>query len=258
MRFSENVDQSIPTVGSPTISVVVPFFNEKQRLGQTLPAIIGLANSEVEVVLVDDGSTDGSSEVLREAASKAANVHFHQLERNSGKGAAVRAGVSLTSGSKVVFMDADLATDLTCLPQLVEALERAEVAIGSRSNVAAELHEASRLRSSMGGLFNKATRKVTGLKYSDTQCGFKAFHGNLARQLFALGRIDGFAFDVEILLFAQVAGMHIEEVPVRWTEIKGSKVRFGIDPMKMLWDLFQIRRWVNRNSDVIIKGLSST
>lgn len=240
----------------PVLSIVVPFFNEKHRLQETLSRIVDLSNSAVEVVLVDDGSTDGTSAVLREAASGATNVHFHQLVRNSGKGAAVRAGIALTTGSSVVFMDADLATDLDCLPDLLKALENAEVAIGSRSNVAAELTELSRARTLMGGLFNKAVRKVTGLEYSDTQCGFKAFRGEEGRRLCALGRIDGFAFDVELLLFAQVAGMRIVEVPVKWTERDGSKVRVGIDPLKMLWDLFQIRRWVNHNSDPIIKSLA--
>jgi len=255
---SAHADKSLPSDCAPVLSVVVPFFNEKHRLEETLSRIVGLANSAVEVVLVDDGSTDGTSAVLREAASGVTNVRFHQLARNSGKGAAVRAGIALTTGASVAFMDADLATDLACLPHLLEALEKADIAIGSRSAAAAELHQLSRARSFMGGLFNKAVRKVTGLEYADTQCGFKAFRGEVARRLFALNQIDGFAFDVEVLLFAQVAGMRIVEVPVKWTERDGSKVRVGIDPLKMLWDLLQIRWWTVRHSDMIIRDLGSS
>lgn len=255
---SANDVKSLPGDCIPVLSVVVPFFNEKHRLEKTLSRIVGLANSSVEVVLVDDGSTDGTSVVLREAANGVTNVRFHQLERNSGKGAAVRAGIALTTGASVAFMDADLATDLACLPHLLKALEKAEIAIGSRSVAAAELHQLSRARSLMGGLFNHAVRKVTGLGYADTQCGFKAFRGEVARRLFALNQIDGFAFDVEVLLFAQVAGMRIVEVPVKWTERDGSKVRVGIDPLKMLWDLLQIRWWTVRNSDMIVRNLGSS
>ena len=253
-----NNDQSLPDDCLPVLSIVVPFFNEKRRMEETLSHIVGLANSAVEVVLVDDGSTDGTTDILREAASCKTNVHFVQLARNSGKGAAVRAGIALTTGLSVVFMDADLATDLDCLQDLLKALEKAEVAIGSRSNVAAELHQLTRARSLMGGVFNKAVRRVTGLEYSDTQCGFKAFRGDVARSLFAVSQVDGFAFDVELLLFAQVAGMRIMEVPVRWTERDGSKVRVGIDPLKMLWDLLKIRRGIMRNSDLINKNLGSS
>ena len=260
LRISDSANdvKSLPGDCIPVLSVVVPFFNEKHRLEETLSRIVGLANSSVEVVRVDDGSTDGTSVVLREAASGVTNVRFHQLERNSGKGAAVRAGIALTTGASVAFMDADLATDLACLPHLLKALEKAEIAIGSRSVAAAELHQLSRARSLMGGLFNHAVRKVTGLGYADTQCGFKAFRGEVARRLFALNQIDGFAFDVEVLLFAQVAGMRIVEVPVKWTERDGSKVRVGIDPLKMLWDLLQIRWWTVRNSDMIVRNLGSS
>ena len=239
---------------TPSLSIVVPFFNEIHRIGLTLSDIVGLANPSVEVVLVDDGSTDGTAKVLREAAQNTDNVHFQGLARNCGKGAAIRAGIAVTTGSKVLFMDADLATDLADLPVLLQALESADVAIGSRSSEAAELREATRIRSSMGNLFNLAVRKVTGLEYSDTQCGFKAFRGEVARHLFSQCQVDGFAFDVELLVLAQAAQMRIVEVPVRWTEISGSKVRIGIDPLKMLWDLRRIRRRAIRNSVVPING----
>jgi glycosyltransferase involved in cell wall biosynthesis len=132
---------------TPNLSIVVPYFNEIHRVGLILPEIVGLANPSVEVVLVDDGSTDGTVKVLREAAQNTDNVHFQQCSfptmfisnnvhfqgfaRNCGKGAAIRAGIAVTTGFIVMFMDADLATDLADLPVLLQALESADVAIGS-------------------------------------------------------------------------------------------------------------------------------
>lgn len=226
---------------NPSLSVVVPFFNEMHRIDQTLSDIIGLAGNGVQVVLVDDGSTDGTTDVLRRACG-ADGIQFVALSSNRGKGAAVRAGVAKTSGTHVVFMDADLATDLNDLPRLRAALDDADIAIGSRSVATAELTEATRVRSWMGGCFNRAVRAATGLDLLDTQCGFKAFRGDAARSLFAQSQVDGFAFDVEILMLARESGMRIVEVPVRWTEVRGSKVRFAVDPLKMLCDLIRIRR----------------
>ena len=243
---------------TPNLSIVVPFFNEIHRVGLTLPDIVGLANPSVEVVLVDDGSNDGTVKVLREAAQNTDNVHFHGLARNYGKGAAIRAGIAVTTGLTVMFMDADLDTDLADLPVLLQALESADVAIGSRSSDAAELRETTRIRSSMGNLFNLAVRKVTGLEFPDTQCGFKAFRGEVARHLFSQCQVDGFAFDVEVLVLAEMAGLKIVEVPMNWTQVGGSKVRLGIDPLKMLWDIRRIRRRALRNSGLIRSGLTPT
>lgn len=229
----------------PSLSLVVPFFNEMHRIDRTLSDIIGLARSDVEVVLVDDGSTDGTTDVLR-TASSSAGVQFLGLSINRGKGAAVRAGVAKTSGTHVVFMDADLATDLNDLPRLRAALDDADIAIGSRSVATAELNEATLVRSWMGGFFNRVVRATTGLDLLDTQCGFKAFRGDVARSLFAQSQVDGFAFDVEILMLARQSGMRIVEVPVRWTEVRGSRVRFAVDPLTMLYDLIRIRRRTTR------------
>lgn len=226
---------------SPSLSVVVPFFNEMHRIDQTLSQIISLAGSDVQLVLVDDGSTDGTTDVLRSACT-AAGIQFLGLSSNRGKGAAVRAGVAKTIGTDVVFMDADLATDLDDLPLLRAALDVADIAIGSRSVATTELNEATRVRSWMGGCFNRAVRATTGLDLLDTQCGFKAFRGDVARSLFAQSQVDGFAFDVEILMLARQHGMRIVEVPIRWTEVRGSRVRFAVDPLTMLYDLIRIRR----------------
>ncbi len=249
----ENVSGSSSSA-SPALSVVVPFFNEMHRIDQTLSDIVGLAGIDVQVVLVDDGSTDGTTDVLR-TASNSAGIQFLGLSSNRGKGAAVRAGVAKTSGTHVVFMDADLATDLNDLPRLRAALDDADIAIGSRALATAELNEATRVRSWMGDFFNRAVRVATGLDLLDTQCGFKAFRGDVARSLFAQSQVDGFAFDVEILMLARRSGLRIVEVPVRWTEIRGSKVRFAVDPLTMLYDLTRIRRRTTRSAGLVTDDL---
>lgn len=237
--------------GPESLSVVVPFFNEMHRLHETITEIVGLAVDRDEVILVDDGSTDGTGEALRDAARHLSRVEVIRLPRNLGKGAAVRAGVAQSSGDHVVFMDADLATDLGDLPLVRAALDHAHVAIGSRSMPTTELKNATRVRSVMGEIFNRSVRKVTGLEFRDTQCGFKAFRGDEARSLFAHASVAGFAFDVEVLMLARASGMEIVEVPVRWTQVGGSKVRFAVDPLKMLCDLPHIRRHVPRAAELI-------
>ncbi len=225
------------------LTVVVPFFNEAHRLGQTLAQIVALAGADVEVILVDDGSNDGTPDSLDIAARATPGVEVVRIPHNRGKGAALRAGVARSTGDHLVFMDADLATDLSDLPLLRRALDDAEVAIGTRATDAAEIHDATWLRTAMGGVFNRAVRISSGLRLRDTQCGFKAFRGDVGRWLFAHSSTDGFAFDVEVLMLANRCGMRIAEVPVRWTEVPGSKVRFA-DPFKMSWDLLRIRRRV--------------
>jgi dolichyl-phosphate beta-glucosyltransferase len=242
--------------GSSSLSVVVPFFNEMHRLHETIGEIVGLAVHDVEVILVDDGSTDGTGEVLSDAARHLSRVEVIRLPRNRGKGAAVRAGVAGSSGDHVVFMDADLATDLGDLPLVRAALDHAHVAIGSRSVPATALTNTTRVRSAMGDIFNRSVRTVTGLEFRDTQCGFKAFRGPEARSLFAHTSVDGFAFDVEVLMLARASGMRIVEVPIRWTQVSGSKVRLAVDPLKMLCDLPHIRRHVPGAAELIAGELT--
>lgn len=234
------------SVDSPLLSIVVPFFNETHRLASSLPRIVDLAGGRTEVLLVDDGSTDGTGAALVAAAEGRRGVQVVALPTNQGKGAALRAGVARTVGAQVLFMDADLATDLDEIPRLCAALEHADVAIGTRADEAADIREATARRTWMGGMFNRAVRVATGLPIRDTQCGFKAFRGDHARWLFERSTIDGFAIDVEILVLATRSGFDVVEVPVRWTEVRGSKVRLLLDPLAMLRDVVRIRRRVRR------------
>ena len=227
------------------LSVVVPAYNEARRLKRSLPLLVDLAaDARAELIVVDDGSDDGTADVAAAHLVGVPGAKIVRLALNSGKGAAVRAGVAHARGRSIVFMDADLATDLNDLPALLEALETADVAIGSRAIPGATVDGASSTRACMGRGFNRLARVVTGLSLGDTQCGFKGFRAPVAQLLFRLGVVDGFAFDVEILALARRMGYRIAEVPVHWRAIPGSRVDVMRDPARMVRDvLLTHARW---------------
>jgi dolichyl-phosphate beta-glucosyltransferase len=225
------------------LSVVIPAWNEEARIGATLQAIGGYLEAlreDHEILVVDDGSTDGTRRLVE--AHEGRSVRLVSLPENRGKGAAVRAGVLAARGDPILFSDADLATPIAELAKLRAALERgADIAIGSRaltdSQVQVRQHP---LREGMGRTFNKLVRALVLDGFQDTQCGFKLFRGDVARELFARAQVDGFAFDVEILLLAR-SRYKVAEVPVIWRHVEQSKVSPGIDAARMLWDVLKLR-----------------
>ena len=229
----------------PEISVVVPAWNEATRLPATLAALTDVLDHRTsEVIVVDDGSTDGTANVASVLLSPLPHALVMRMPNNRGKGAAVRAGVARARGRSIVFMDADLATALDDLPALIAALDDAHVAIGSRAAHGAEVTGASPTRIGMGRAFNHMVRAVTPLSLADTQCGFKAFRASTAKLLFHLARLDGYAFDVEVLTLAHRIGYPVAEVAVRWTAVEGSHVRPVADSLTMAGDLLRTSwRW---------------
>jgi dolichyl-phosphate beta-glucosyltransferase len=234
-------------VGHPALSVVIPAYNEAERLATTLRALqAATADLTTEIIVVDDGSGDATSEVAT-ATLDASVDRVVRLDANTGKGAAVRAGVLASQGDAVLYMDADLATDLHALPSFLEALERADVVVGSRTLPDAVVRDGTRDRAMMAWIFNRIVRVATGIQARDTQCGFKALRGPAARQLFALARCDRFAFDVEILLLARRLDLSVVELPVVWTAVEGSSVRRVADSMHAAADVVRIAaRWTPR------------
>lgn len=214
-----------------SLSIVIPAFNEEQRLPATLATVFKyLATKSLsfqEVIVVDDGSRDGTAEVVREAAQRHPGLRLVQNPGNRGKGYAVRHGMQQAEGAWVLFSDADLSTPIEELDKLVAAAEKAGAAgaIGSRAlNRKLVGKRQSLLREASGRTFNLAMRLITGLPYADTQCGFKLFSRAAAECVSAHQQIDGFGFDVEILFIARKYGFRILEVPVRWYNAEGSKV----------------------------------
>lgn len=222
------------------VSIVIPAYNEGRRLGPSLARLVAAIPAGTEVIVVDDGSTDDTCRVAVEQLSAFSRGTVMRLPWNSGKGAAVRAGVGLAQGRSIVFMDADLSTDLDDLPRLLAGLEEADIVVGSRSAAGSVVESCPPLRVVMGRTFNRFVRGVTGIPSLDTQCGFKAFRASVAKLLFSLQRVEGFAFDVELFVLARRLGFRVLEVPVRWKAAEGSQVRKR-DPLLMLKDVVGVQ-----------------
>jgi dolichyl-phosphate beta-glucosyltransferase len=232
----------------PPFSVVIPCFNEAGRIGETLRLTLEYltANAaESELIVVNDGSTDATAAIARERL-KDARIETRLLENfpNRGKGAAVRAGLLAARKPIGLFFDADLSTPLGETPKLIEPITNGEIdiAFGSRAldRGLIGIHQPWR-REQAGRAFNLLVRVATGLPFWDTQCGFKAFRLDVCRPILEAARLDGFAFDVELLYLAQHAGLRILEIPVRWNHAEGSKVQFFKDSLRMLREVIALR-----------------
>jgi dolichyl-phosphate beta-glucosyltransferase len=229
--------------------VVVPAYNEGPRIGQSIArlrcALADIAgHGGVELVVVDDGSSDDTASRASEGGADA----LISLGHNRGKGAAVRAGVMAARGRTIAFTDADLSYPPEQLVDLLGAAEAGwDFVAGSRQHLGTTtLLRAGRLRKASGRVFNLLVRTVLHGAYRDTQCGMKAFRREAARLLFSCGRIDGFAFDAELFQVADRLGLSVIEVPVTLANVSTSTVRVGPDALRMVLDLFRIRRWAKR------------
>jgi dolichyl-phosphate beta-glucosyltransferase len=210
------------------LSVIVPAYNEQDRLGPTLARICGyFAARHIawEVIVVDDGSRDATADLVRAAAAAEPRIRLVSLVRNHGKGFAVREGVRACAGDRILICDADLSTPIEELERLWTLSPGAVGAIGSRSDPARIGVHQHRLRELLGRLGNLAIRRMAKLDVADSQCGFKLFEGFAARELFARAAVDRWSFDVEILHLCARLGWRVDEVPVAWSHVPGSKIR---------------------------------
>jgi dolichyl-phosphate beta-glucosyltransferase len=230
----------------PLLSIVIPAYNESERLPRYLPGVLAYCarvDGGAEVIVVDDGSKDATADYVAEIAVKDPVVRLVRQNPNRGKGAAVRRGVLESEGRFILFTDADGATPITECAKLLEAAQTgADIVIGSRKiGGGSSVHrERSILRSLVGSIFYRITNLLAVPGIEDTQCGFKLFTRSAARQIFPELRETGWAFDVEVLFLAQKFGMLIEELPVNWTAVEGSKIR-AKDAIRMLFALLRIR-----------------
>ena len=244
--------------------MVLPAFNEADRIGSALDELFGYLRrrnshgrdgapgatylpAQIEVLVVDDGSTDETAAIVEaraEAAGTSPGVHLHVLRvPHGGKGAAVRAGVLAATGDLVVFADADMATPPDQIPLLVEALADHDVALGSRVQLDGSDMRVTQpaYRRLLGKLFHLLASVWVVGPVQDTQCGFKGFHREAAQDLFKRQRVTSIVFDVEIIYLARRLGTRIAIVPIRWYDKRGSRMRAGPDlAIRVAWDLFRI------------------
>ena len=231
-----------PAPGTRRLSVVLPAFGEADRIAGSIAAVrAAIADgNDLEVVVVDDGSQDGTADAARRAGADVVVVH----PVNRGKGAAVRSGVLQASGRTIAFTDADLSYSPDQIAGLVEQVESGwDVVVGSRKHEhTTTLVRAGRLREIGGRVINWLTYSVLLGHYRDTQCGLKAFRSDVARAAFTRAQVDGFAFDVELFVIAERNGLAITEVPVSVSNATRSTVHVLRDAGRLVRDLFRIRR----------------
>jgi len=231
---------------APELSVFVPGYNEAERLPRSLEHVLPwleASGRSFELILVDDGSRDGTLEVMRDWESKHPGVRVASQKPNRGKGRALAVGVGISRGRRVLVSDADFSTPIEELPKLEAALEAGTaVAIGSRALPGSQIEVPQPFYRVLGGrALNLAIQLLALPGLWDTQCGFKLFEGDLARTVFAQLKTDGFAYDVEVLWRARRAGSRIAEIPVVWRHKEDSRVSPFRHSFQILRDVVTMR-----------------
>lgn len=245
-RLNDWMERQPISAPSVAVSVVIPAYNEERRLPPTLIDIIDFFDRKgckYEVIVVDDGSSDNTSEVVRKFERVRSEVRLIQLPKNQGKGHAVRLGVLNSHGARILFADADGATPIAEVDRLMAALDGgADIAIGSRAIASDDTKVSTSLhRKILGRAFNRCVNVILLPNISDTQCGFKLFSRKAGLFLFRKQTSDRFSFDVELLFLAHKVGLSIAEVPINWRNVPGSKVNLALDAMMMFRDVFRFR-----------------
>lgn len=232
----------------PHLSIVIPAYNEERRIQRTLGETFDYLDRQSyssEILVVDDGSKDSTGEVVMSFAERVGSrIQLITNPGNRGKGYAVRNGMLHAEGEIILFCDADMSTPPEETQKVIEPIEegRYDVVFGSRALAGSRIEERqSGLREAIGRGGNLILKSLIGLRFEDTQCGFKAFSREAAHSTFSLQRIEGFGFDPEILYIAQKQGWRLLETPVRWSHVEGSKLNPLTTPLKVLLEVSTIR-----------------
>jgi glycosyltransferase involved in cell wall biosynthesis len=230
----------------PTYSIVIPAYNEGARLGGTLEKVLAYVRArgwDTEVIVVNDGSRDNTAEIVKRFAAKEPTLRLLENPGNRGKGYSVRHGMLDARGGIVLFSDADLSSPIEEAPKLFQALEEgADIAIGSRWLRAETQTQRQPLhRQIFGRVFNLLLRITLGLKFKDTQCGFKAFKQPAVQAIFPLQKIERWGFDPETLFLARKLNFKVQEIPVAWGHSGGTRIHPVVDGSRMFLEMLRIR-----------------
>jgi len=245
MEFISN-ERSHDVMAHPRLSIVIPAYNESARIEATLARVLECVETrhwDAEILVVDDGSTDNTATIIQQWMARHPQLHLVKNPGNRGKGYSVRNGLLQAAGEIVMFTDADLSAPIEEATSLIEAIDAgADVAIGSRwlDKQKQTVHQPM-YRRFFGRCFNWVTRRIIGLPFKDTQCGFKAFRRDAAQVIFRLQTIERWGFDPEILYIARKLKFTIIEVPVTWGHDERSRISYLKDGMKMLEEMAEIR-----------------
>ena len=234
----------------PSISIVIPAFDEQDRLGDSVKRILDFIEAEklsAELIVVDDGSSDKTAAVAEEVCAQFPEIHTKVIryEQNRGKGYAVKIGLQATQADLAVFSDADLSTPIEEIYKLIKPIQNGDydVTFGSRALDRSLIGTHQPWRREQGGrVINRIIKLMSGLKFADTQCGFKAFNMQKFRPLLDVMQIDRFGFDVEFLFVADHNRLRLKEIPVKWNDMAGSKVNVLRDTRRMFTELNTIRK----------------
>jgi dolichyl-phosphate beta-glucosyltransferase len=230
----------------PNYSIVIPAYNEGTRLGATLEKVLAYVRArgwDAEVIVVNDGSRDNTADIVRTFAAKDPALRLVENPGNRGKGYSVRNGMLNARGRIVLFSDADLSSPIEEAPKLFQALEAgADIAIGSRWLRAETQTQRQPLhRQIFGRIFNLMLRITLGLKFKDTQCGFKAFKQPAVQAIFPLQKIERWGFDPETLFLARKFKFKVQEIPVAWGHSGGTRIHPLVDGSRMFVEMLRIR-----------------
>lgn len=234
-----------PLSTDPIVSVVIPAYNEEWRILPTIGAIathMSARNQPWELIIADDGSTDSTVSLVRDL--RFANLRLLVAEKNSGKGDAVRRGMLAARGEVVLFADADQSTPIEQYDRLAALIDQGfDVVVGSRAVEGAAVSGKSLSRRVLSRGLHVVVSRGFGIDVADTQCGFKLFTADAAKQLFAMQLVDGFSFDLEVLYLAHKLGLRTAEVPVEWIDAPGSTVDAARVSLQFVRDLLRIRMY---------------
>jgi len=231
---------------SPYLAVIIPAFNEEGRIVPTLERLREYFTATTHtwsVTVVSDGSTDQTVPKVTDFAAQDARFKLISYPQNRGKGCAVRTGMLHVEGQLLLLCDADLAAPIEEVEKLFPPIESgADIAIGSRPLKESRLEiRQPWYREMLGRAFNMAVQLLAIRGIKDTQCGFKLFRREVARDVFSRCKLDGFGYDFEALMIARDLGYRIDEIPIRWSHQEGSKVVLMRDGPRMIRDLVKLR-----------------